>query len=677
VTNATATSRPIDEATATVIRQALAAAQLGRISEACVTAERGLANGSDPVALNALLGTLRLRSGDLERAVDHLEFAHKRRPADLKIATNLANALVALERYDRAFEVASRELAFADRSLQLARVRGFVADQLSDFEAAVEAYDHVVAADPLDWESWNNLGNARRGVADWEGSVDALKRSIDLNPLAAPSRLNYAAALRDAAHIDEAIAAFRQMAEDFPEDAKPLRELHILLKNLGRDEEAVEAVGAALEREPTNLELLLASASHLSLLHKMEASEATYRRAIELYPTNGRAHLGLALVYELTNRVDDLATLVDEAEARGVSSDAVKFIRAYHYRRTKQYEAGLAEIGDIAPELESGRRLHLLGQLLEGAGEYDEAFAAFSRMNELLRDDDPTQPEQRGANYRNTIRKSREIVTEEWMDRWREEPVTDDRPAPVFLVGFPRSGTTLLDTILMSHPRIEVLEEEPALRKAQLLLDFEKLPTTNADEIKAARDAYFETAASLTPLAPGNLLIDKNPLTMNQLPLVRRIFPEARVILALRHPCDVILSCFQANFRLNDGMASFLRLDTAAELYDLSFSYYEHVQRLMPLPTHIVKYENIVADRARELRGLFDFLGLDWNDAVLDHQKTALSRGRIKTASYAQVVEPIYTRSAGRWQRYRKHLEPVLPVLEPWATKFGYAIDES
>jgi hypothetical protein len=226
----------------------------------------------------------------------------------------------------------------------------------------------------------------------------------------------------------------------------------------------------------------------------------------------------------------------------------------------------------------------------------------------------------------------------------------------------------------MSHPRIEVLEEEPALKKANTLFnDFKDLPTIDEERIRAARDIYFETAAQLTPLAPGNLLIDKNPLTMNLLPLVRRLFPEARIILARRHPCDVILSCFIANFRLNDGMSSFLRLVTAAELYDISFSFYEHVQQLMPMPTHTVVYENVVADRERELRALFDFLGLDWHDAVLEHEKTALKRGRIKTASYSQVAEPIYTRSAGRWEKYRKHLEPVLPVLKPWIDKFGYS----
>jgi tetratricopeptide (TPR) repeat protein len=674
VTNTTTSAPPIDETTAAAIRQALAAARSGRLEEACSIAEHALAAGGDPVALNAMLGLFRTDLGDHRAAIRHLELARSGRPADVRIAANLATALIRNQDFERALEVATRELAFADATLNLARLRGYAADQLQNFEAAIEALEHVVAAAPLDWESWNNLGNARRGLEDWEGGVEALRRAVEINPLAAPNRLNYANSLRDAGRFEEAEAAYRAMAEDFPADAKPLRELHLMLKNSGRDEDALEAIAAALDREPADIELLLAKASHQSLLHKMEASEATYRRIIDVDPANATAHLGLALVYELSNRGDDLAALTKEAEARSVGENALRFIKAYHFRRTKQFDQGLAELEQVPDELETSRRLHLLAQLLEGAGRYDEAFAAYSRMNELFRED-PTQPEERGARYRETVRKARDIVSPAWLHSWSVEAAADSRPAPVFLVGFPRSGTTLLDTILMGHPQVEVLEEEPALRKAQTILDeFERLPTASDEQIKAARDLYFETAAALTPLAPGKLLIDKNPLTMNLLPLVRRLFPEARVILALRHPCDVVLSCFMANFRLNDGMANFLRLESAADLYDASFSYYEHVQQLMPLPAHVVSYENIVADRARELRTLFDFLGLDWHDAVLDHQATALKRGRIKTASYAQVVEPIYSRSAGRWQHYRKHLEPVLPVLEPWIEKFGYSL---
>jgi hypothetical protein len=225
----------------------------------------------------------------------------------------------------------------------------------------------------------------------------------------------------------------------------------------------------------------------------------------------------------------------------------------------------------------------------------------------------------------------------------------------------------------MGHAKVEVLEEEPPLRHAnRALQDFAQLPVAKEQDVKTARDLYFDCAGKLTSLEPGNLLIDKNPLAMNGVPLIKRIFPDARIILALRHPCDVVLSCFVTNFKLNDGMANFTRLETAAALYDLSFRYFERACELLQPEVHTFRYENLVQDRDAELRPLFRFLGLEWDDDALDHQVTARGRSHIKTASYAQVVEPIYQRSAGRWQNYRKHLEPIIPVLRPWIEKFGY-----
>jgi tetratricopeptide (TPR) repeat protein len=611
--------------------------------------------------------------GQHQQAAEHLEFAHERRPSDLRIATDLASSLVAIERFDRALEVASRELALADPTLQLARIRGAVAVQVEDFAAAIEALRHVLAAAPNDWESWNNLGNAYRGAQDFDASADAFERALAINSGSAEIRMNYADVLQELRRLDEAEDVYRELAGQFPESVLPLRALHLLLKDTRRDQDALEAIEAAVDRAPDNVELLVDKANHLANLHKMNEAEAAYRKALELDPLNSSAFAGLGLLRELNNRANELVPLADEAEARGVL-DAASFIRAHHYRRIKQFEVGLVELDKVSEDLETARQLHLRGQLLEGAGRYDEAFTAFSEMNRIFRED-PSRPEERGAGYRDTIRYFMKTVTDEWVRSWRPEQALDKRAAPVFLVGFPRSGTTLLDTILMSHPTVEVLEEERALHTGfDLFPSFAGLPTFSDELISAARDRYFETADSLVPLGLGKLLIDKNPLTINLLPFARRLFPNARVILALRHPCDVVLSCYMANFRLNEGMSSFIRLDTAAELYDLSFRFYEHVQSLMPMAVHTVVYENVVANRERELRALFDFLGLDWHDGVLEHEKTALKRGRIKTPSYSQVVEPIYTRAAGRWEKYRKHLEPVLPVLAPWAEKFGYEI---
>jgi tetratricopeptide (TPR) repeat protein len=663
----------LDQQTANAIRQAIAAASAGRMSDAVNIGERALAGGGEPAALNAMLGTFQLRVGNLEACIRHLRVANSARPSDAVIATNLANALAKAGDHRGALDVLTEEIAAGDKSMQLQRLRAFLAQSADDYSAAIASYELVVKAVPDDWESWNNLGNAKRQLLDFAGAVAALERAAQLSPTSAPVRLNYATALGNAGRLQEAETELRKIADDFPSDTNSLVELHVFLKELRREEDALEAIERAVERDPRNIALLLGLASHrLSMLLNEKAEEA-YRKAISLDPSNGQANLGLALVFELNNRAEELAGLVREAEARGVPANALAFIKAFDHRRARRYAEGLEAMAQVPEELESARRWHLLGQLHEGVGNYDEAFAAFQRMNEFQREE-PTRPEERATAYRESIKLQTDTITPEWVGRWREGP-QDDRPAPAFLVGFPRSGTTLLDTLLMGHPAAEVLEEEPTLLKAGAKLpSIAELPDISDEQIRAARDEYFRVAGALTPLAPGKLLIDKNPLSMNNLPIIRRVFPEAKIILALRHPCDVVLSCYVTNFKLNDGMANFIRLETAAELYDLSFRCFEKSQQLLDLPVHRVIYEKVVGDRESEMRSLLEFLGLEWSDDVLDHETTALNRGRIKTASYAQVAQPIYSRSAGRWTNYRKHLEPILPMLEPWIRKFGYSV---
>src|SRR5215203_3795291 len=185
----------LDDKTVAAIRAAMRAAGSGQLADACRIGEEALEAGGDRAALNAMLGTLNCRNGNMEAGVRHLMTAHEERPSDVVITNNLATALAQLGRNREALDIVTDDVARSDPSLQLLRVRAFLAQVLEEYDTATEAYERVVAAAPDDWESWNNLGNARRGLEDFEGALEALKRASDLNPRAAPTRFNYATAL--------------------------------------------------------------------------------------------------------------------------------------------------------------------------------------------------------------------------------------------------------------------------------------------------------------------------------------------------------------------------------------------------------------------------------------------------------------------------------------------------
>jgi tetratricopeptide (TPR) repeat protein len=673
VTSATASPPPLDETTAIAIRQALAAAQTGLIAQACVTAEQALANGGDKVALNALLGMLRTRSNQHDAAIRHLEIARSGRPADARIAINLATALANTGEMARAFDVASAELAFADPSLQLARIRGFAADQLGNWTEAIGAYEHVVHAAPNDWESWNNLGNARLMAGDFARGIADLERAVAMAPDTAPLRLNVARAFQQAGDLQKAEDLLRKMADDFPNDAKPLFALHDILKVQVREEEILEVVDRALAIEPENVELLLARARHFGAMLEMDQGERAFRAVLARDPRNADAFVGLATLYE-HSRPAALPEIAEEAERQTVDSNALNLVRAFAHRRANRYSDGIAALEQISPEFETARREHLLGQMLEGLGEYDAAYRAFERMNKVYCED-PSRPLERAEAKRAQIRRELATTTEAWLATWKSPPLEPERAAPVFLIGFPRSGTTLLDTILMGHPDVVVMEERPVIaRLGSELGGFEAIATLTEAQVRHAQRRYFEIASEYADLGSGSLLVDKSPMLLNEAALIYRLFPNARFILALRHPADVLLSCFVSNFRLNNAMSNFIRLDTAAEFYDLTFSMWENARALLPLDVHTVVYEQMVENPPAALRPLVEGIGLEWHEDMLDHTKTAAERGMITTASYAQVTEPIYRRSVGRWLKYANHLEPIVPVLKPWAEKFGYTI---
>jgi tetratricopeptide (TPR) repeat protein len=427
------------------------------------------------------------------------------------------------------------------------------------------------------------------------------------------------------------------------------------LGQAGRHDERLAVMGEAARIGPGDARVQTEYGVAAAEARDFAAAEGAYRAALAADPAFTPAYVELGLLLETQNRLGELEELLDGAPA----APELGFLQAWLLRRQGRFAEALPLAEAVPASIEPARRAQLLGEIYDRLGDAPRAFAAFAEMNRaaLAASPPPDRP-----SYRSEV----EVGAARLTSRAPAE-VAGAPPSPIFILGFPRSGTTLLDTLLFNMPALHVLEEMPVLDAV------EGMARTSADS-NALRARYFEALAAIAPPAPGQIVVDKFPLHMARAPLIHRLFPDAKIVFVERHPCDIVLSCFMANFQLNHAMRAFTDIEEAARLYDTVMGAWTRARELLPLDVHTVRYERMVADLEGEMRPLLAWLGLDWDPKVLDNEAAAAGRDYVRTASYAQVAEPIYRRAAGRWERYRDQLEPVLPILAPWAERLGYAL---
>ena len=590
--------------------------------------EEALGKPGDEAALRALAGLAAQRMGDAQRALPHLQRLLELKPSDVAAKVNLANAHIALGNPDDAL-ILTQETS----DPRLLRVKAYVLQEKGQLDEAAALYRQCVEADENDLAAWNNLGNVMKELGRADEAIGALERAISLAPRDLPIYLNLAEVLRE----HERVHAQVKVLED------------------------------AREFAPTELDVLLPLGNAYAEIDRLDDAIDTLNAAIAISPDPSDAQFELAKILESYNRGDKLAELLDTIDL-SQAADQFGFLAAWKAQREGDLETAAAFVAAIPENVHAPRRFHLAGTLADRLGDERGAFEAFERMNKEAEADSPA-PE--GPSYRDLVDRDSSLLTPEWVQNWSSVDVSDGNRDPIFLVGFPRSGTTLLDTILMGQGDLSVLEERPMLARTKRLLDIARLPELAEEEVRELRQFYFANARQFG-WDETKWLVDKHPLNMQRVPLIHRLFPKAKIILAERHPYDAVFSCFMANFQLNLAMRSFTTLEETARTYDAVFTSWTRATQLLPVDHHAVRYERLVADARAELAPLIDWLGLEWSDAMLDHTTTARDRGRVRTASYSQIGEEIYTRSTDRWRRYEDRLQGVIPILEPWGRSLGY-----
>ena len=635
----------------------------GDLARARAIAEARLAREPDLPLLQHLLGLIHCRRGNMDAGIACLTRAVDGEPGNAAYRVMLARALTDSGRAEQALEIATPPGGTSPPELALWHARAEAAQKASDYASAAEAWRVLSSARPDDWRSWANYGDALAGLDRWPDAANALRRAWTLNPTELPIQWNFAAALTKAGFYTEAADQLLGMLDGGVDDMRTRLTLARLYADLGRNEDAMDqldkAAGAAVG----------SGASQTEGLIRIALGEAT--EPVTLGEAEIDSVRELAMLLERTSRTEALRHLLADAERLGVPSERLGYpLAAIALRDGDAHRARellLAESRQVDPV-----RWHaLMARIAEALGDNVMAFAEADAMH--LAVPDHSGWTRRGRDYLHKITGLTAAVNAQWASKL--VPLAPEgRRAPSFLVGFPRSGTTLLDTFLMGHPEVFVVEEQPMLNAAEVLIgDYAGLPHCTADRLAKARQAYFAELDRHVEAGFGGLVIDKLPLNILGLPLIYAIFPNARVIVAQRHPCDVVLSGFMQGFALNDAMACFLDLEDAARFYDAAMGLFWKARELLPLGIHTLVYEDLVSAPEPALRPLIEFLGLEWRPELLDHQATAQARGAISTPSYTQVVRPLTKAPVGRWRRYEKQLGAVLPTLLPWAARLGYA----
>ncbi len=449
------------------------------------------------------------------------------------------------------------------------------------------------------------------------------------------------------------------------------------LTHLDRAREAIVVFDAALAIAP-DARLHMNRAMALESLSELDAARAGFEQALKLQPTHAEALARLASLAVQrgdTKAARDLASralAINPQEPAALVALASAALEEKDLATAETQIVALMQVPGLSP-VNQALAHGLAGDVLDAQDKPAAAFAAYTASKDTLRA--IYAPMMTGENVRDRETRLARYFRAADPARWRG-PSTPGALTHVFLVGFPRSGTTLLEQVLASHPDVAAMEERPCL--ADSAVEFfgsdaalDRLAALPDKDLDTWRTAYWRRVAESEPKLSRPVFIDKMPLNLVFLPLIAKLFPAAKILFALRDPRDVVLSCFRRRFGMNAGMYEFTALDTSAAYYAAVMDLMAVYRDKLALDLTETRHENLIADFDGETRRLCDFLGLEFRDEMRGFARRARTQN-IDTPSSAQVARGLNSRGVAQWRRYGQQLAPILPVLAPFVARFGY-----
>ena len=577
-------------------------------------------------------------------------------------------------------------LALAPRHSGGQMLLGIVLHLEGRYTEAEEVFGELALQQPDQPGHWINLGNARRGAKHYTEALTAFTRAAQLGAASAAFFYNVGLTHFERSDFESARGVFEKAATLEPQDVEFRYRYAEACYECRRPVMALAAL-EGWERLPDISSEVAANVGNLLLnLGESARGERALAEAARDPNPNPSVTLTLIHAYERINRLSDARALLDrlrrDPRSRGLGSDLTS-IQAQIAEREGDYDTAvqllqheLQKVGDFP---QRHFLLFRLAKALDALKRYEEAFGVLveahrSQVAHFAQTDPAVTL--RGVPTMEVTKYSCDPAD---VATWDHSGAPSLEESPVFIVAFPRSGTTLLELTLDAHPLLRSMDERPFIQNAldeivalgiRYPEQLGRLSNTQLDQIRAS---YWGRVEQKVRLEPGQRLVDKNPLNLLRLPVIRRLFPHARILFAIRHPCDVLLSCYMQHFRAPDFALLCADLGTLAVGYRRGMDFWYQQADLLQPAVREVFYERFVGDFDTQVRAIGDFLQLPWDEGMLAPASHARSKGFISTPSYSQVVQPVNQKAVGRWRHYEQHFATVIPELQPCLQRWGYS----
>ena len=565
---------------------------------------------------------------------------------------------------------------------------GNIFKDLGQYKKAIHCYEKVIKIDPKNISAINNLGVLHRNAENFQKAIYYFENVIKINAQYFGAYVNLGNIFKDLGEYKKAIHCYEKVIKIDPKNISAINNLGVLYREIKEYKKAVFYFNQAIDID-SNLVISYLNLGYAFLgLEDLINAELSIKKAIQLNPQNVDSHYSLMELFEKSNNVEKLNKAIIDAKKLIKHNPIIIIFQAFLLFRKDNYIEAKLLLESI--DIEKYKNISLNQKI-----KYYELLAiTYDQINETIKSFHYFEKVNKYDSNKNTNRKydKEKILNEVDNDikyfvpknilKWKKIniPINVGEFSPVFLVGFPRSGTTLLDSILRGHPLIEILEEKPMIEKMNF--DFHdslkgkkyNLRNISNIQIKKLRNIYFEVAKKYLLIDKTNnkTIIDKLPLNIKDVGLIHRIFPESKFIFVLRHPCDSVLSCFFNRFGMNNAMINFYTLSDTANFYNKIMLLWKQYISVLPINYITIKYENIIENIEKSIKPLINFINLEWDKSLLGYNNTAKKRTIINTPSYNQVIKPVYNKSIGRWKRYEKETTQVYPILEKWIKEFNY-----